>query len=138
VVVTHFFQLHSLAIYTIFVSALLSAVVGLSAVLGPRRVGAARGRSMSIPYESGILPSGSARLRLPIQYYLIAVFFVIFDVESVFLFSWAPVAASAGWAAYMTVTIFIAFLGVALAYLWRSGALEWGPERRVRVEREKE
>jgi NADH-quinone oxidoreductase subunit A len=128
--VTQFFNSHSLAIYIVFVTALLCIVVALSSVLGPRRVGAARGRSMSIPYESGILPSGSSRIRLPVQYYLIAMFFVIFDVEGVFLFSWSTVAVRAGWAAYATVLVFIAFLGVALAYLWRSGALEWGLRRR--------
>ncbi|WP_438383864.1 NADH-quinone oxidoreductase subunit A [Asaia sp. BMEF1] len=121
---------HALAIYVAFTVIFLCIVVALSAALGPRRVGAARGRSMSLPYESGILSTGSARIRLPVQYYLLAVFFVIFDVESVFIYSWASVVVEAGWAAFISVATFVVFLTLALVYLWRSGALEWGPKHR--------
>ena len=121
---------HALAIYIIITAVFLCIVVALSAALGPRRVGEKRGRSMSLPYESGILQTGSARIRLPVQYYLLAVFFVIFDVESVFLYAWATVAVRAGWAAYVSVLSFVVFLVIALVYLWRSGALEWGPKHR--------
>nr|WP_245824898.1 NADH-quinone oxidoreductase subunit A [Neoasaia chiangmaiensis] len=127
---SQFISDHALAIYIVFTAVFLCIVVALSAVLGPRRVGAARGRSMSLPYESGILQTGSARVRLPVQYYLVAMFFVIFDVESVFLYAWGSVAVKAGWAAYISVLTFIVFLCIALAYLWRSGALEWGPKHR--------
>lgn len=128
--VSQFFADHALAIYIVFTAVFLCIVVALSAALGPRRVGAARGRSMSIPYESGILHTGTARIRLPVQYYLLAVFFVIFDVEGVFIYAWSSVAVRAGWAAYFTILSFIVFLTLALVYLWRSGALEWGPKHR--------
>lgn len=128
--VSEFIAAHVLAIYITFTAFFLCVVVALSAVLGPRRIGGARGRSMSLPVESGMLQTGTARLRMPTQYYLMAVFFVIFDVESVFLYAWGSVAVRAGWTAYVTVCSFIIFLAIALAYLWRSGALEWGPKHR--------
>ncbi len=80
------------------------------------------------PYESGILPTGSARARFPASYYLIAMFFLIFDLEAVFIFAWAVAARSLGWAGYFEVLIFIAVLIAALIYLWRVGALEGGPQ----------
>lgn len=131
---TQIFVDHALLIYIAFTAVFLCIVVALSAAIGPRRVGAARGRSMSLPYESGIMQTGSARLRLPVQYYLLAVFFVIFDVEGVFVYVWATVTRQMGWPAFFTIVSFIAFLTLALVYLWRSGALEWGPKlRRAKV-----
>ncbi|MFT8423699.1 MAG: NADH-quinone oxidoreductase subunit A [Gluconacetobacter sp.] len=126
-----FCVLHPLMLYTIAIAVLLSVMLALASVTGNRRVGAARGASMNLPFESGILPVGSAHLRLPVQYYLIAVFFVIFDAEAVFLFSWATVVRQAGWQGYAAVVLFLGFLAVALAYLWRSGGLEWGPTQRL-------
>jgi NADH-quinone oxidoreductase subunit A len=66
---------------------------------------------------------------LAAKFYLIAVFFVIFDVEAMFLFAWAIAFRELGWAGYIEAIIFIAVLGAALAYLWRLGALDWGPPR---------
>jgi NADH-quinone oxidoreductase subunit A len=79
---------------------------------------------MGAPYESGIVITGSARVRLPINFYLIALFFVIFDLESVFLFAWATAVRQLGWTGYAGVCFFIVMLLAALAYLWRMGALE--------------
>ncbi|GAA4503933.1 NADH-quinone oxidoreductase subunit A [Gluconacetobacter tumulicola] len=126
-----FCALHPLMLYAIAIAALLSVMLALASVTGNRRVGPARGASMNLPFESGILPVGSAHLRLPVQYYLIAVFFVIFDAEAVFLFSWAPIVRQAGWQGYAAVLLFTVYLGIALAYLWRSGGLEWGPTQRL-------
>jgi len=77
------------------------------------------------PYESGIRPTGSAHLRMPIQYYLVAMLFVIFDLESVFLYAWAVAVRETGWAGFIEAAIFVAVLLAALAYLWRIGALNW-------------
>src|SRR5262249_20906561 len=77
------------------------------------------------PYEAGIKSEGSARVRLSAKFYLIAMFFVIFDVEVVFLFAWAVAARELGWSAYWEIVIFIGVLVAALAYLWRLGALDW-------------
>lgn len=122
-----FLTVWSLSIYAIAIVVLIALMLGLSAITGTRRRGAAMGQAMSVPFESGIAPTGSARLRLPVHYYLIAVFFVIFDVEAVFLFTWGSVVSEAGWVGYGAAVTFIAFLALALAYLWRAGGLDWGP-----------
>ena len=85
------------------------------------------------PFESGIVTVGLARLRLSAKFYLIAVFFVIFDVEAVFLFAWAVAFRELGWPGYIEAVIFIAILGAALAYLWRLGALDWGLQPGIRL-----
>ncbi|MCE2575228.1 NADH-quinone oxidoreductase subunit A [Komagataeibacter sp. FNDCR2] len=123
----------SVVIYAIAVGGLVACMLGLSAVTGTRRTGAARGRSLSMPFESGIIPTGSAHLRLPVQYYLLAMFFVIFDVETAFLFAWGTVVTETGWIGYGAALLFIIFLAISLAYLWRAGALDWGPAPRLRT-----
>ena len=78
------------------------------------------------PYESGIAVTGSARLRFAPRFYLMALFFLIFDLEAVYLFAWAVAAREAGWAGYIEALVFIAILLGALVYLWRLGALDQG------------
>lgn len=112
-----------LALYFLAVICLAAAMIGLSHVLGQRHQERATGQ----PYESGIVSTGTARVRLSAEFYLIAMFFVIFDLETVFIFAWAVSARETGWGGYVEVLIFIAILLAALAYLWRVGALDWGP-----------
>ena len=102
---------------------LVTAVMLASYVLGQRHGDPSTGT----PYESGIASEGSARVRFSARFYLIAMFFVVFDLEAVFLFAWAVAAREAGWAGYWEATIFIGVLLVALVYLWGIGALEWAP-----------
>ncbi|MEO8976570.1 MAG: NADH-quinone oxidoreductase subunit A [Casimicrobiaceae bacterium] len=83
------------------------------------------------PFESGIVGLGEGRLRFPAKFYLIAMFFVIFDVEALFVFAWAIAWRETGWAGYIELVIFIAILLAGLAYLWRLGGLDWGPRRQV-------
>ena len=101
-------------------------MLGASYLLG----GVRTGRAMVEPFESGIVPVGQARLRLPVQYYVIGMFFVIFDMEAVFVFSWAIVVRPAGWTGYFAILVFLGVLIATFAYLWRVGALEWGPRPR--------
>lgn len=110
-----------LAVY--FAAALLLAVFMLvsSYLLGPRHMERATGE----PYESGIKPTGSAWIHFDVKYYLIAMFFVIFDVESVFIFAWAGALREAGWSGYLEIAVFIGVLLATLFYLWRMKALEW-------------
>jgi len=111
-----------LAVFFILVVALTVAIVSLSALLGQRHMENRTGE----PYESGVPPTGSARIRFGVKFYLMAMFFVIFDLEAVFVFAWANSALSVGWSGYIEIAIFIAVLGIALFYLWRVGALDWG------------
>lgn len=113
--------LGSLILYALSVLVVIGAVLGLSYILGERH----RSPATCEPYESGIVPTGSNRLRIPIQFYLVAMLFVIFDLESAFVFAWALVVREAGWLAFWEMTIFIGVLLIALIYIWRVGALDW-------------
>ena len=114
-------ELWPLVVYAVIVGMLVVAMLGLSFVLGQRH----RDRSTGSPYESGIQSEGSARVRFPVKFYLVAMFFVIFDLEAVFIFAWAIAVRETGWTGYAEVLVFQAVLLATLAYLWRVGALDW-------------
>jgi len=78
-----------------------------------------------IPYECGLDPSGDARIPFRIRYYLIAVIFLVFDVEVVFLYPWAVIFDELSWFGFVEVSIFILLLLVAYVYAWKEGALKW-------------
>jgi NADH-quinone oxidoreductase subunit A len=109
-----------LAVYFAFVVALVAVLLVLSALLGERH----REPATDLPYESGIVSTGSARLRFAASFYLIAVLFVIFDLEAAFLFSWAVALREIGWSGYLEGVVFIGVLLAALVYLWRNGGLD--------------
>ena len=120
-------KLWVLGVYFIAVLLLEAAMLVVSYVLGERHDEHATGQ----PYESGILSEGSARVHVSVKFYLVAMFFVIFDLEAAFIFAWAIAARELGWAGYREILVFIIILLVALAYLWRLGALDWSPSRRT-------
>jgi NADH-quinone oxidoreductase subunit A len=111
-------------LYFFLVLALTTSILVVSFFLGERR----RERVTSEPYESGIKPTGTTGIRLSIRFYQVALFFVIFDVESVFVFAWAIAFRQLGWAGYFEIIIFITILILTLVYLWKMGALDWGRE----------
>ncbi len=111
-----------LALYFGLVLVVAGGMVGISYFLGEKHDEDATGEV----YESGILPTGDARLRVSAQFYLVAMFFVIFDLETVFIVAWALSVRELGWPGYIEIVIFIVVLLAALVYLWRIGALEWG------------
>lgn len=110
-----------LGLYAALVVGTLGGVLALSWVVGERH----RERATLEPYESGMLPTGSALLHLTPQYYLVALLFVIFDIEVVYLAIWAVAVREAGWSGFVEAAVFVAILGVALLWLWRIGALDW-------------
>lgn len=112
----------TLGLYSAVVIALVAAMLVTSWLLGQRHVERATG----YPYESGIAPTGGARLRLSVGFYPVAVAFLVFDVEAAFLFTWAVAARDLGWAGYAEAMSFVGVLGGALVYLWRRHTLEWG------------
>jgi NADH-quinone oxidoreductase subunit A len=122
-------DLWPLGVYVALVLGLVGAMLGLSYVLGQRH----HDRSTDFPYESGILSEGSARVRLSAKFYLVAMFFVIFDLETIFIFAWAVAVRETGWIGYGVAATFIFVLLAALGYLWRVGALEWGSGRFKRI-----
>jgi NADH-quinone oxidoreductase subunit A len=120
-----------IGLYATGVLIVIGVMLGLPALLGERhRRKTERRREIAtdVPYESGIRPTGSAHIRLPIQYYLVAMFFVIFDLEAVFLYAWAVAAKETGWLGFIEASIFVTVLLAALAYLWRVGALDWSAQ----------
>lgn len=114
-----------IGVYFVLVLLLVTGMLSVSHVLGPRH----QERATGSPYESGIVSEGSARVRLSAKFYLIAVFFVVFDLEAVFLFAWAVAAREVGWSGYWEMVVFVGILVAALAYLWRLGALDWNLKR---------
>ena len=120
-----------LLVYFGLVFVVATGMLSLSYLLGERH----RERATGEPYESGMPPTGSARLRVSAKFYLVAMFFVIFDLEAVFLFAWAVTFRELGWAGYGVMVIFVVVLLVVLIYLWRMGALDWGTERRRALRR---
>ncbi|MEJ7740548.1 MAG: NADH-quinone oxidoreductase subunit A [Chitinophagaceae bacterium] len=113
-----------LLLYASLVMILLAAILGLSYVLGQHHNDRATGE----PYEGGIIESGSARLRFSSQFYLVAMLFVIFDIEAVFIILWALGFYELGWPGYIGAAIFIGQLVVVLIYEWGIGALDIGPD----------
>lgn len=110
-----------LVLYFVLVLALVSGMLLVSYVLGQRH----RDRATGVPYEAGIESEGSAHARQTAKFYMIAMFFVVFDLEAVFLFSWAVAARELGWSGYCEAAIFTAILLAALLYLARVRALNW-------------
>jgi len=121
-----FEALLSLGLYTGVAVLLIGVLLLLAWGLGHK----SRGRVKGEPYESGVLPTGVARLREPVPFYLVAIFFIVFDVEAIFIVSWAVAWDLLGWAGYLQITFFIIILFLGLVYLWKMGGLDWGPRGR--------
>jgi NADH-quinone oxidoreductase subunit A len=130
----HSNQLLPLLLYAIIVVILLAAILFLSYILGQHH----HDRATNKPYEGGIEQSGSARLRFSAQFYLVAMLFVIFDVEAVFIILWALGFYELGWFGYAGVAIFIGQLVVVLIYEWGIGALDIGVDGKKILRRYRE
>jgi len=88
------------------------------------------------PYECGILPETEPSQRFPVKFYLVAMLFVIFDVEIIFLFAWASRFGDLGWYGIGAVGVFTLFVVETFVYVWKRGALDWNVSRRTRYQRE--
>jgi NADH-quinone oxidoreductase subunit A len=109
-------------VYFIAVLLLVATMLGLSYVLGQKRAN----QATNMPFESGVLSVGSPQIHMSVEFYLVAIFFVIFDLETVFIFAWAVAFFELGWEGFIAVLLFIAILGVALIYELSTGALDRG------------
>lgn len=116
----------------VLLAALALAVVmlTLAGLLGPRRYSAVK----NAPFECGSVPIGSARERFSVKFYVVAILFIVFDIEAVFLYPWAVVLlpsegyAGLGWPGYVSMAIFAATLLAGLAYVWKKGVIDWSRE----------
>ena len=116
----------ALGLFIFMAVALVICILLVSGWLGERKPNPEKLR----PYECGIIPTGTARFRYPVAFYLIAAFFLIFDVEAAFIFSWAIAFDRLGWLGWLQISFFMFILFVSLLYIWKKGGLEWGPKPR--------
>ncbi|MGV8813863.1 MAG: NADH-quinone oxidoreductase subunit A [Gelidibacter sp.] len=124
---TNITLLWPLLFYGFAVILLVGGMLGVSYFLGERH----NEKATSQPFESGVIPTGSARLHFPIHFYVVAMFFVVFDLEAVFVFTWAISIRETGWPGYIIILVFIAELLILLFYLWKIGAMDFGPNTKA-------
>ena len=109
-----------LILFTASGAAALGFVI-ISHILNPRRATPQK----DMPYESGMIPLGDTRARFSVKFYVVAISFIVFDLETVFLIPWAVQVKELGWGAFWAVTLFVIVLAVGLLYEWKKGGLEW-------------
>jgi NADH-quinone oxidoreductase subunit A len=120
--------LFSLIIYGVLVLGFVAAQLFLASWLGEKKKSVEKSR----PYECGVIPTGTARLRYPVPFYLVAIFFLIFDLEGAFIFTWAVAYEDLGWPGWMQMSFFIILLLIGLLYIWKKGGLDWRPAYKTR------
>jgi len=116
-----FEQYYPIAVLVLLATTLSIIVVFLSRIMGPRRPTPKK----SAPYESGMSPIGPAVRRLPVKFYLVAVLFILFDIEVIFLLPYATLVRDLGVYGLIVTGVFIFILTVGLIYEWKKGALDW-------------
>jgi NADH-quinone oxidoreductase subunit A len=114
--------------------AVASAMIGLSALLGKHM----RDPIKFMPYESGMKPVGSARERFSVKFYLVAMVFILFDVEAIFLYPWAVIYRQLRLFAFFEMLLFIVLVLCGFFYIWKKGVLDWSTEEQKRQQREAE
>ena len=116
----------ALSLFTFMALALVICILFISSWLGEKKPNLEK----LSPYECGIIPTGTALFHYPVAFYLIAAFFLIFDVEAAFIFSWAIAFDHLGWVGWIQISFFMFILLISLFYIWKKGGLEWGPKPR--------
>ncbi len=118
----------SMAVFTLAVLVLMALMLFLTAWLGEKRKNPEKQR----PYESGIIPTGTARLHYPVPFFMVAIFFLIFDVEGAFIFAWGVAVRPLGVKGLLQMSFFIIVLLAGLIYIWRKGGLDWYTRSKIR------
>ncbi len=108
-------------LYFVVTMALIGVLVVLSGLIGERKAT----RQKMLPYECGMDPIGTLEIHFPVKFYVLAMIFIIFDIETVFLYPWGVIFRDLGWFGFVEMLIFTAVLLIGLVYLYRKGALEW-------------
>ena len=106
--------------------AVAAGMIGISYILGHK----VRNRVKDMPYECGIEPTGSARERFSVKFYLVGMLFILFDIEAIFLYPWAVVYRELKMFAFFEMLVFIALVLAGFFYIWNKGALDWSGEPR--------
>ncbi len=118
-------EFYALIVYTVVTVLLIGGMLVVAWWFGT----GITSRNKMMPYESGVIPTGSARVRLYVPFYLLAIFFIVFDVESAFIFTWAVVWDQLGISGLIHISFFIIALLLGLLWIWLKGGLEWGPSK---------
>ncbi len=111
----------AIAVLVVLATLIAAIAIGLGELFGPKKKNSVK----SEPYESGIVPIGPGTRRMPVRFYLIAVLFILFDIEVIFFLPWAVVFRQLGLFGLMEMAIFIVILLIGYIYAWKKGALEW-------------
>jgi NADH-quinone oxidoreductase subunit A len=114
-------NLIALSIMFVFVAVLAAAMILLTTWLGPK----SRNIVKDIPFETGMAPYEVIKSHIPVKFYLVALLFVVFDVELTFLFPWALIFREVGLQAFVSMTLFLGLLFLTLVYAWKKGVLSW-------------
>jgi len=111
----------ALSLMALIVAGLVGVIIWLSQILGPKSTSPIKEE----PFETGEKPFGIMRSHIPVKFYLVALLFVVFDVELTFLFPWGIVFRQLGWSAFVSMTMFLSLLFLTLVYAWKKGVLSW-------------
>lgn len=117
-------QFFPVLIQVVIALAIAAGLIAASALLGKR----AKSPLKDTPYESGMAPTGSARERFSVKFYLVAMVFILFDIEAIFLYPWAVVYRDLKMFGFVEMLIFIVLVLVGFFYVWKKGALDWSKE----------
>lgn len=112
--------------------AVACGLVGMAFAIGQR----VKGRVKHMPYESGMVPTGSARERFSVKFYLVAMVFILFDIEAIFLYPWAVVFRDLKWFGFLEMLLFIVLVLCGFVYVWKKGVLNWYSEETQQNPRE--
>ena len=111
----------ALSLMAVIVAGLIGVIIWLSQTLGPKSTSPMKEE----PFETGEKPFGIVRSHVSVKFYLVALLFVVFDVELTFLFPWGIVFRQLGWSAFFSMTLFLSLLFLTLVYAWKKGVLAW-------------
>src|SRR5262245_25516477 len=111
----------ALSLMALIVAGLVSVIIILSQKLGPKSITPMKAE----PFETGEKPFRIIKSHVPVSFYLVALLFVVFDVELTFLFPWGIVFRQLGWSAFVSMMLFLSLLFLTLVYAWKKGALSW-------------
>ena len=117
-------QYFPVLVQALLAMALAAGLLTVSYLLGKR----VRNRVKDMPYESGIAPTGDARHRFSVKFYLVAMLFILFDIEAIFLYPWAVVYRELKMFAFVEMLVFVVLILAGFFYIWKKGALDWSPD----------
>ena len=117
-------QYFPVLVQALLAMALAGGLLTVSYLLGKR----VRNRVKDMPYESGMVPTGDARHRFSVKFYLVAMLFILFDIEAIFLYPWAVVYRELKMFAFVEMLVFVVLILSGFFYIWKKGALDWSPD----------